>query len=154
MTQNDSRPSLTRAALVARFLPLALTIACSASLATPVTPTPQAAAIQSAPTPGRATSITATDLRSVNATSTLDAVHQLRPDFLRTSPRADRNATGPAVYVNGMFVGDVSWLAWIQIAEVQDITFMHPTEARFRFGPTCPCGGGIVAVQTVGQGTP
>jgi len=153
MTRNNSRVSFTRAVRVARCWPLALTIACSASLATPFTPTPPVAETQSAPT-SRATLITATDLHSINATSTLDAVRQLRPDFLRASPRADRSATGPAVFINGMFAGDVSWLEWIQIAEVRDITFIHPTEARFRFGPTCPCGGGIVAVQTVGQGTP
>jgi len=150
MTRNDSIFSLERAGLVARSAALALTIACSASLGTP---RPEGETLQSATT-GRATTITATDLQSVNAATTLDAVRQLRPDFLRASPRADRNATGPAVYVNGMFTGDVSWLALIHLAEVRDISFIHPTEARFRFGPMCRCDGGIVAVQTVAQNTP
>jgi hypothetical protein len=142
MTRTNSRFSSTRATLIARCLPFVLATAC----ATP----PAQTAPRSEPT-RRATSLTATDLQAVKAMTTLDAVRQLRPDFLRVSSRADRNATAPAVYVNGMLAGGLLWLESIQLAEVREITFFHPMEARFRFGPTCPCDGGIVAVQTVGQ---
>jgi hypothetical protein len=144
MIRNDSKFSRVRAVLVTRYVPLALSGACTASLATPGA---QTTAFQTAAT-SRATSITATDLRSVNATTTLDAVRQLRPDFLRASPRSDGSAAGPAVYVDGMLVGDISSLSLIQIAEVRGIIFLHPVEARFQFGATCPCGGGIVSVRT------
>ncbi len=140
MTRNDSRLSRRRAALIARVWPLALTISC-ASLG-------PAKTFGSADIVSHATMLTAADLHAVNAVSTLDAVQQLRPDFLRASPRADRDATGPVVYLNGMYIGDVSWLAGIQIAEVRDVTFLHPTDAFFRFGSTCRCGGGVVSVQT------
>src|SRR5262249_47505662 len=146
--------SLTRAAIIARFGPLALIIGCTVAPTPTTSVTPETAALQSTTTAGRGTVITATDLHSVNATSTLDAVEQLHPEFLRPSTRATNRDVGPSVYVDRLYVGDVSWLAYIQLEEVRDITFLHPTEARFRFGSTCRCGGGIVYVQTNSQSSP
>lgn len=149
MPQNHSISLPTPVALIARLWVLALTIGCASAPIPLTSATPTAAALQAAPTTSRALFITGADLQSVTAATTLDAVGQLHPEFLRVSLRADHDATGPSVYVDRMYLGDVSWLASIPIAEVRDIAFLHPTEARSRFGPSCPCAGGVVYVQSV-----
>jgi hypothetical protein len=129
------------------MLPWSLAIGCaSAPNAQPsVTPTPEAEGIRA-----RSNYITAAELQSVEAFTTLDAVRKLHPEFLRASARANAAAepTGPSVYVNRNYVGDVTWLSTIPIAEIRNIAFLHPTEARMRFGSSCQCGGGVVVVQT------
>jgi hypothetical protein len=94
--------------------------------------------------------ITAAELQGVEAKTTLDAVRRLHPEFLRGSSRAPSltETPSPSVYVNRTLVGDASWLAMIPIEEIKDIEFLHPVEARMRFGSGCQCGGGVLVVQT------
>jgi hypothetical protein len=93
------------------------------------------------------------ELQLVQAATTLDAVRMLHPEFLRPSMRAptmteQASATGPSVYVNRTYVGDVSWLSTIPAVQIRDISFLHPTEARVRFGSSCVCDAGVLFVQT------
>jgi len=94
--------------------------------------------------------ITLAEVRLANATSTLDMIRTLRPAFLRLSPRtADPlNVSGPAVYENQTYVGDVSWLSKIPLMQVKQVEYVHPAEARVRFGAMCPCEAGVILVQT------
>ena len=94
--------------------------------------------------------ITSAEILSANATSTLDMIRTLRPGFLRLSPRTSDplNASGPAVYENQTYVGDVSWLSRIPLMEVKQVEYVHPAEARVRFGAMCPCDGGVLLVRT------
>jgi hypothetical protein len=94
--------------------------------------------------------ITPAEVRSANATSTLDMIRTLRPEFLRLSPRtADPlKVAGPAVYENQTYVGDVSWLSKIPLMEVTQVEYVHPAEARVRFGAMCPCEAGVLLVRT------
>lgn len=94
--------------------------------------------------------ITTAEVRSANATSTLEMIRTLRPEFLRLSPRtADPlKVYGPAVYENQTYVGDMSWLSRIPLMEVKQVEYVHPAEARVRFGAMCPCDGGVLLVRT------
>ena len=94
--------------------------------------------------------ITLAEIRSVNAASTLDMIRTLRPGFLRLSPRtADPlKVYGPAVYENQTYVGDMSWLSGVPLMEVKQVEYVHPAEARVRFGAMCPCDGGVLLVRT------
>lgn len=100
-------------------------------------------------TPGR---IVAGDLSKVQGANALDAVRQLRPEFLRTTGR--RVSLGaptppPAVYENEKFAGAVDVLNLIPISVVVEIRRMNPVEARSTFGPACSCEGGVILVRTV-----
>ena len=101
-------------------------------------------------TRGGSNHITAAELQSVNAPTTLDVVRRLRPEFLRVSARANPAADPSelSVYVDRSYVGDVSWLASIPIVRIRDIAFLHPAEARMQFGSGCHCDGGVLVVQT------
>lgn len=99
--------------------------------------------------PGR---IMAGDLSKVQGVTALDAVRQLRPEFLRTTGR--RVTTGavtppPAVYENEKYAGAVDVLNLIPIAVVVEIRRLGPVEARTMFGPACSCEGGVILVRTV-----
>ena len=131
------------------LLPWSLVAGCaSPSAQLSVTPSPEREG-----TRGRSSYISAAELQSVEALTTLEAVRKLHPEFLRASPRASAAAepTGPSVYVNRTYVGDISWLSTIPIVEIRDIAFLQPAEARIRFGATCQCAGGVVVVQTDGR---
>ena len=100
-------------------------------------------------TPGR---IMAGDLSKVHGATALDAVRQLRPEFLHTTGR--RVSLGaptppPAVYENEKFAGAVDVLNLIPISVVVEIRRMNPVEARSIFGPSCSCEGGVILVRTV-----
>jgi len=128
-------------------LPLSLVVGCASSQGAQPSAAPVA---ETDGVRGRGNHITAAELASVEATSTLDAVRKLHPEFLRASARANPTAepSTPTVYVNWNYVGDVSWLSTISIAQIRDIAFLHPTEARIRFGASCQCTAGVVLVQT------
>jgi hypothetical protein len=90
--------------------------------------------------------LTAADLDLPNLTSTLEAVRRLRPSFLRPSPRVMGVRAEVALYVNGLYNGDVSLLDGIPLREIRDIRYLHPAEAQFRFGLFCRCDGGALLV--------
>ena len=107
-------------------------------------------------TGSRSNHLAGSELREISALSTLDAVQKLRPAFLRASPRSvgsiDRGE--PSMYVNGVYNGDVSLLNTIPIMQIREISFLNPAEARVRLGAACPCGGGVLFVNTVGERVP
>jgi len=107
------------------------------------------------PTERRLSYITAAELHSANATSTLDMIRTLRPEFLQASPRGvgPTRPAGPSLYENQTYLGDVSWLARIPLSEVRQVEFLHPAEARVRFGPMCVCDGGVLIVRTESMAT-
>lgn len=93
--------------------------------------------------------LSASELASTNAQWTIDAVRRLRPDFLRGSGRGPQVGRPEiALYLNGSYSGDISLLNTIPLAEVREIVFLHPTEARIYFGPTCACANGALLVAT------
>jgi hypothetical protein len=147
----SSSRSRARIACVAAIcgLPWSLVIGCASSQGAQPSAAPlrETEGIRGA---SRSNYITAAELQSVEAMSTLDAVRKLHPEFLRASARtnATTEQATPSVYVNRNYVGDVSWLSMIPIVQIRDIAFLHPTEARVRFGATCPCAAGVVFVQT------
>ena len=141
----------TSASWPARALALAWLMLAAACASMPTSQTSALnARIGSRPAAHTAGVITAAELQSVSARSTFDAVRQLHPEFLRASLRATSSyeSAAPSVYVDRTYLGDVSVLRLIAIEEIRDISFLHPTEAHFRFGTTCPCGGGVIVVQT------
>ena len=107
---------------------------------------------ESARREGRPGRIVAGDLSKVQGATALDAVRQLRPEFLHTTGR--RVSLGapippPAVYENEKFAGAVDVLNLIPISVVVEIRRMNPVEARSMFGPACSCDGGVILVRTV-----
>jgi hypothetical protein len=101
------------------------------------------------PTAARRGFITTDELRKAHATSTADMIRTLRPEFLRSSSRAANplSAIGPAVIVDRSYLGDLSWLSVIPLSEVRQVEFVHPAEARVRFGSLCGCEGGVIVFQ-------
>ena len=98
--------------------------------------------------------LTAADLSKVDAqaSTTIDAVMRLRPNFLSGSLRTPVPIGGIpeiAVYLNNNYDGDTQSLASIPLRAIQQIIFMHAGEARIRFGQTCRCAQGAIVVTTV-----
>ena len=93
--------------------------------------------------------LTAADLASTHAWSTPEAIRRLRPEFLLGSSRAPTSGHPQiAVYLNGAYAGDESTLGSIPLDVVREVSFLHPTEARLRFGPFCACANGVILVAT------
>jgi hypothetical protein len=80
----------------------------------------------------------------------VDALMRLRPEFLRGSARGPLFGKPEiAVYLNNSYAGDPSTLNSIPISAVREITFLHPTEARSRFGSFCACANGAIVIATL-----
>jgi hypothetical protein len=93
--------------------------------------------------------LTDSELATTGALTTTDAIRRLRPQFLAGSTR--QLSSGPpevAVYLNGMYNGELSTLITIPLSEVRRIVFMHPTEARSNYGLMCRCANGALLVST------
>jgi hypothetical protein len=102
------------------------------------------------PTARRRSYITTTEVQSANATSTLDMIRALRPEFLRPSMRMTTSMARPepSVYENQTYLGGLLWLERISLADVRQVEFLDPFEAHARFGSTCVCEAGILVVRT------
>jgi hypothetical protein len=80
--------------------------------------------------------ITRSELEAIPGSTALDAVRRLRPQFLR----ARRSEVGrealvlPAVYIDGVRVGDLELLETIHLRSVLEIQYFSPTEANMRWG--------------------
>jgi len=108
--------------------------------------------LDAAATPGPVHSrsiLTRWDLAATNAATTIEAIEQLRPEFLlghARPPSLGREEI--TVYLNDTFAGDISLLNTIPLMEIRDVTLLRPTEALIRFGVTCRCPGGVILVNT------
>jgi len=91
--------------------------------------------------------VTSEELSTAHALTTVEALSRLRPEFLRGSTRMPLIGTPEiAVYLNNSYAGDVSTLATIPVRVVNEIEFLHPTEAHMRFGSLCLCANGAIVV--------
>jgi hypothetical protein len=98
---------------------------------------------------GWSTVLTATDLASAHATTIVEALTRLRPEFLRGSARGPLIGQPEiAVYLNNSLAGEISTLNTIPIGAIREIVFLHPVEAHSRFGPVCPCANGAILIRT------
>jgi hypothetical protein len=135
--------------LVAAGIICAQACASSGSTAAPLRPAspaylPGAAAISA----DRA--VTGEQLRGVVGFSTLDALRQLRPEFLFPRPSTSGLGTRAelAVYENSVHLGGVEELRRIPIDLVIDMYRLSETDARLQLGAYCECRGGVLLVRT------
>jgi hypothetical protein len=98
---------------------------------------------------GKSTLSTA-DLAKTSATNLLDALRQLRPEYLRTTSRAVSRITMNelSVYENDRYAGTTSTLSLIPLTVVLDLRRIEAVEAKSLFGSSCPCDGGVILVRT------
>ena len=94
--------------------------------------------------------LTAAEIAASSDMLTLDAVRHLRPQFLRGSSRALTlsNRLEIAVYVDGVYAGDVSLLNTVPLSEVREIRFAQPRDAWYDYGNSCRCANGALLVRT------
>lgn len=91
----------------------------------------------------------AAELQAAKAPRLLEALRRVRPRFLQTrAPRRDQFAV---VYVDGVRVGDLSYLSSVPVADVVDVAFLRAADATTRFGTDHT--GGALLVRTHGHGT-
>jgi len=97
---------------------------------------------------GSALRISAGDLSSVPATSALDAVRRLRPEFLTPTDRRSGRPVSPSVYQNDRYIGGVDQLELIPLAPLVEIRWLSAVEAKNVYGSYCACDNGVIAVRT------
>jgi hypothetical protein len=94
--------------------------------------------------------ILASELATFRGTTLAEAIRQLRPEFLRTSPT--RTITGkpalPTVYLDGRPAGGLDVLGTIPLAPVVEIRFVTAMAAKSVYGSYCACDGGVILVRT------
>jgi hypothetical protein len=100
----------------------------------------------------RADVVTASELESFPAASTIESLRRLRPEFFRPVRSAldQHNTAGanPVVYVDDAYNGGLESLETVPKAAVREVRFLRPMQAVERWGPSCPCGAGVVLVVT------
>jgi hypothetical protein len=95
------------------------------------------------------TTLTPSDLAVPNATSTLSVIRRLRPEFLIGSGRrATLGKPEIALYVDDVYNGEPSLIDSIPIEAILEVAFLHPNDARFRYGLNCRCANGVILVRT------
>jgi hypothetical protein len=121
--------------LVVRSLAGALLAACATG---GLTPTAQDTRV-----------ITGPELRRTHAAHVYDAVQRLHPEyFWGRGPSSVMNeaAKGPAVFVDRMFLGPISVLVDLPIADVELIRFINAWDAATTYGGGYP--NGVIEVTT------
>jgi hypothetical protein len=91
--------------------------------------------------------IAASELSDIPAINAYDAVHQLRPQWLRSrgvSSLRESQVQLPAVYVDNMRFGDLAALQNIPIAEISEIIYISGPDATTRWGTGV--SGGVIQV--------
>ena len=135
-------------------LSVLLIVACTSSIPSrSLTLAPDPLLEVNRPMVGRRAILTRADLASVRKPiSTLEAVRLLRPEFLYPSERAvGRTTSEMSLYVNDVYEGELWQLNLVPLYLIQEIAFLHPTEATARFGTRCRCTGGAISVRTLIQ---
>lgn len=96
--------------------------------------------------------LTAKDLADVGDPNLLLALERLKPRWVRPRGAVSVDGVNPVVvYVNGLRVGGIEFLADIAIAEVETVGFVDATDATTRYG--LDVVGGVIEV-TTGSGRP
>jgi hypothetical protein len=85
--------------------------------------------------------ITAEEISSTGALTAYDAVMHARPNFLKsrgpksvTGKHDERSMSYPAIYLNGMFYGEMERLKEIHAQDVREIRYLDPSSAGLQFG--------------------
>lgn len=91
------------------------------------------------------------ELRNGSASSFAATLRQLRPEYFRTTMVPQVNggsaASGPAVYLNGVYAGGTAALETIPLDAVDEVRYIRPAQAREWWGAHCPCEGGVIYVR-------
>ena len=80
-----------------------------------------------------------------------DALHELRPEWLRANPSL-RYVAEPAfasVYINHAYAGELQTLRLIPSSVVIDARYFAPAAAFSEFGSSCRCPGGVILISTL-----
>ena len=90
------------------------------------------------------------ELRTVRGSTALDAVRQLRPDFLHSEPPRTLHSepAQPSVYLDARYAGGLEMLATVPLGVVVEIQRMTSVGAKSVFGSYCKCDGGVMLVRT------
>jgi len=90
------------------------------------------------------------DMAPYEGRSLAEALAHLRPDWLRVNPGARLGGEGEraVVYVNDVVSGDIAKLQLIPSGQVSEARLLSATEAWLRYGPSCRCPAGAIAVRT------
>ncbi|HTJ24376.1 MAG TPA: hypothetical protein VL383_18380 [Gemmatimonadaceae bacterium] len=96
--------------------------------------------------------VTAAELGSIPAASTVESLRRLRPEFFRPVRSAlDQHgaaAINPVVYVDDAYNGALESLETVPKDAVVEVRFLRPMQAVERWGPSCPCAAGVIQVVT------
>lgn len=95
--------------------------------------------------------LTAEEISRTTALTAFDAIQIRRPAFLAGAQRralrdADQPDTRPAIYVNGVYFGDVESLRDIQVRDIKEIRFLEANDATRVLGSAHV--GGVIMVTT------
>lgn len=99
--------------------------------------------------PPRNNIVTGDEIMRTGAQTAYAALQRIRPNWLTS--RGPTSLTNPtpsyaSVYINGVDVGDISYLKQVNVVDVLTMRFYRATEAGARFGRNHP--GGVIAVTT------
>lgn len=83
--------------------------------------------------------LTADEISRTSALTAYEAIRIRRPAYLRmkgpkTTDPATRSTMYPAVYLNGVYYGDVESLKSLYVSDIRDISYIDPQEATIMFG--------------------
>ena len=96
--------------------------------------------------------VTASELETFPAASTIESLRRLRPEFFRPVRSAldQHNTAGanPVVYVDDAYNGGLESLETVPKDAVREVRFLRPIQAVERWGPGCPCVAGVILVVT------
>lgn len=100
-------------------------------------------------TPGyRPHSISEEELSHTSATTALEAIQRLRPDWLRRRGQTSfRSAEPIIVYINSHFTGQIDALAQLPIGQVRSMEFLDGIAATQRFGTNHGSGAILVSLR-------
>ena len=85
--------------------------------------------------------------KAIGITSAADAIGRLRPQYLHRNGRVSpTSSVQPTVYLNLQHLGGLEALERIRAPEIREIRYIHPIDARQRFGPSV--NGAVILVLT------
>lgn len=93
--------------------------------------------------------ITPAELSATREPTVLEALRRLRADLFRVRAPSPSEPQGslPAVYIDGMYQGDLNVLQSLIPDVVREIRFVSSIDASFRFGRPHPAGAVLVLLK-------